>query len=105
MALIEWSDKLSVSMFEFDEEHKKLVGMINSLHEAMKSGKGKDLLPKTLDECTNYALKHFAHEEKLMVQYQYPEYKKHKAVHDDFVTKVVESRKLHEQQRIHQANY
>lgn len=98
MALIEWSANLSVGVSEFDQEHKKLILMINSLHDAMKAGKGKEVLAKILDEVTEYALKHFAHEEKLMVQYKYPEYKEHKTVHDNFVKTVIELRKQHDQQ-------
>lgn len=100
MALIEWNSKLSVSVDKFDEEHKQLIKMINSLHDAMKTGKGKELLAKILDESTDYVLKHFASEEKLMVQYKYPEYKEHKALHDEFVKKIGELRKLHDQQRL-----
>ena len=98
MAFIDWNEKLSVSVSELDEEHKKLIGMINSLHDAMKTGKGKDLLAKILDEMTQYVLKHFANEEKLMLKYEYPEYKQHKAVHDDFVKTVGELRKKHDAQ-------
>jgi len=29
----------------------------------MKSGKGKEVMPKLLDEATTYALKHFGNEE------------------------------------------
>jgi len=97
MALIEWDTKLSVTVPEFDEEHKKLIRMINSLHEAMKSGKGKELLTKILDDSTEYALKHFAHEEKIMVEYRYPEYKAHKALHGEFIKTVTELIKRHEQ--------
>ncbi|WP_378954770.1 bacteriohemerythrin [Pelosinus sp. sgz500959] len=100
MALIKWDAKLNVNVPEFDEEHKKLVQMINSLHDAMKSGKGKELLTKILDEATDYTLKHFVHEEKIMVQYKYPEYKEHKATHDEFAKKIVELRNLHDQQRL-----
>jgi len=96
MSLIEWNTKLSVTVFEFDEEHKQLIGMINSLHEAMKSGKGKELLTKILDDATEYTRKHFAHEEKLMVQYRYPEYKAHKELHDEFIKTVTEFRKKHD---------
>lgn len=98
MAFIDWNEKLSVSVSEFDEEHKKLIVMINSLHEAMRAGKGKDILAKILDDMTQYVLKHFANEEKLMVKYAYPEYKQHKAAHDEFVKTVGELRKKHDAQ-------
>ncbi len=42
MPLIEWSDKLSTGTRMFDEQHKKLVAMINELHNAMKYGRGKN---------------------------------------------------------------
>jgi hemerythrin len=33
---------------------------------------------------TGYTIKHFSDEEKLQVQYQYPDYPTHKQYHDDF---------------------
>ncbi|MDU2066141.1 MAG: bacteriohemerythrin [Sporomusaceae bacterium] len=103
MALIEWTSNFSVHLSEFDEEHKQLVAMINSLHEAMKSGKGKDSMAALLDKATVYAQKHFAHEEKMMLQYNYPKYKEHKEIHDEFAQKVTELRGLHDQNLL-QAN-
>lgn len=92
VALLEWNPKFSVGVSALDAEHKVLIGMINSLHDAMKAGKGKELLEKILDDAAKYALNHFANEEKLMMQYRYPEYKEHKAIHDNFAKKVGELR-------------
>ena len=36
MALIEWSDDLSVKVKELDVQHQKLIAMINDLNDAMK---------------------------------------------------------------------
>ena len=49
MSLIQWSDEYSVMVREMDDQHKTLVGMINDLHEAMKSGKGKDKMMFCID--------------------------------------------------------
>lgn len=103
MALIDWNSNFSVDLAEFDLEHQKLVAMINSLHAAMKAGKGREAMGTLLDEISDYVLKHFAHEEKLMVQHSYPKYKEHKTAHDDFVKKVKELRSLHDQKLL-QAN-
>ena len=43
MAIVTWNDSLSVNVTEIDEQHKKLVSMINELNEAMQQGKGKEV--------------------------------------------------------------
>lgn len=60
MALMSWSDNLSVNIKEIDEQHKKLVGMVNDLHDAMKMGKGNDVTGKILTGLIQYVGTHFA---------------------------------------------
>ncbi len=43
MALIDWDKSLSVNVEEIDQQHKKLIAMINELNEAMRNGKGKEV--------------------------------------------------------------
>ncbi len=88
MALITWSDALSVQVREIDDQHKRLVQLINSLHDAMKAGQGKEALEKTLQELANYAVYHFRTEENYMQQFSYAGYASHKLKHDAFVKKV-----------------
>lgn len=90
MAFINWNDNLSVGIIQIDAQHKNLVNMINSLYEAMTSGKGKDIVPKIIKDMFGYAVTHFSTEEKLMQQYGYPEYEAHKREHEAFVKKVQE---------------
>lgn len=93
MAYIILDEKYSVGVKESDLQHKKLVELINSLHDAMKEGKGKDVLARVLQELVKYAASHFATEEKYMTQFNYPGYSAHKAEHESFVTKVVDFQK------------
>ena len=44
MSLITWDESLSVNVAEIDRQHQKRVAMINELHDAMKSGKGKEIV-------------------------------------------------------------
>jgi hemerythrin len=88
MPLIPWSDDLSIGIHEIDDQHKKLVGLINDLHDAMKSGQAKQALEKTLSELADYAVYHFQVEEKYMEKFRYPEYHSHKLAHAAFVKKV-----------------
>ena|SRR5271157_2674097 len=93
MALMTWSDNLSVNIKEIDEQHKKLVGMVNELHEAMKQGKGSNLTGQVLSGLVQYVATHFATEEKLMKANAYPEYLKHKAEHDALTKQAVDLQK------------
>ncbi|MDR3563390.1 MAG: bacteriohemerythrin [Negativicutes bacterium] len=88
MALIDWNNQLSVNVPALDAEHKKLVAMLNSLHDAMKTGKGRAQLPVLLNEATTYAVEHFAHEEQLMTQHGYPDFAAHKDAHEKFIKQV-----------------
>lgn len=37
-----------VGITEFDEQHKKLIALINKLYDAMKEGDGKKVLKKNI---------------------------------------------------------
>jgi len=104
MASIEWTSNFSVKIPLFDAEHQKLIKMINSLEQAMKEGTNKEILSGLLTDVLNYTLRHFAHEEKLMIQYNFPFYAEHKAVHDHFAKKIKDYENLHDQQLL-QANH
>lgn len=82
MAHFEWKDQYSVGIPVIDEQHKKLVAMVNELYEAMSTGKGKDVLGKVLNDLIQYTKVHFQLEERLMQQHGYPEFAAHKAEHD-----------------------
>ena len=53
MALITWSSMFSVGVAEIDNQHKKLVELINQLNDAMHAGKGADVMGKVLSELVN----------------------------------------------------
>jgi hemerythrin len=97
MNLIDWTDNLSVNIKAIDEEHKKLISMINELHSSMGSGKGKETIGKVLTGLVNYTKTHFATEERLMEKHAYPGYLSHKGQHDTLTQQVVEiAAKFHE---------
>ena len=89
MALINWESSFSVNVAEIDRQHQVLVGLINDLNDAMKEGKGKDILMKILDELINYTATHFKFEEKYFDQFEYPNKDAHKLAHKNLVREVV----------------
>lgn len=89
MAYMEWSDKLSVGVDSVDVQHKRLVAMVNELFDAMKEGRGKDVLEKTLDGLIKYTVYHFSYEEKLFEQTGYPLSDEHKKEHKNLTEQVL----------------
>jgi hemerythrin len=92
MALIEWSSSLQLGVEEIDNQHRKLVAMINELNDAMRQGKGKTVLGKIVDGLTAYTGTHFKTEEKYFQQFAYAEATPHTDEHAAFVRKVTEFR-------------
>jgi hemerythrin len=84
-----WSDNLSVKVNEIDAQHKRLLELLNQMHEAMTQGKGRDIMGKTLGGLIDYTRTHFADEERLMTTHKYPAYAAHKAEHDELMQKVL----------------
>ncbi len=85
MKFIEWSNQMSVGVFEIDLQHKKLVGMLNHLFEAMQEGKSSRILKTIIDELVEYTKVHFETEEKYFHQFSYAEKEEHIEEHKSFV--------------------
>lgn len=99
MALFAWNDSFSVNIKHIDEQHKKLVNLLNNLHDAMKLGKGNQILSKILAELIGYVETHFTTEEKLMSAHRFPEYNSHKLEHTKLTQKAVELQQNFQQGR------
>ena len=93
MPLFNWNDSYSVKVKQFDDQHKKLVEMLNELHDAMMVGKGKDVLGQVLDKLIKYTGTHFSDEEKLMKLHNYPGYENQKKEHNKLVMEVLDVQK------------
>ena len=93
MSLLEWKDEFSVGVTEFDGQHKVLIDLINKLHDAMRAGVGRQALSDILSELVDYTKTHFENEEKLFLQYSYPESPAHRREHDALTKQVLEFQK------------
>lgn len=89
MPIMSWTDKYSVGIAAIDQQHKKLIELINTLHDAMAKGQAKAVLEKILGELVNYCASHFAMEEKLFETHGYPDTADHKEKHQKMTSKVL----------------
>ncbi len=90
---LEWSDDLSVGVPAMDQHHKKLIDLINQLHEAMRSGKGREGVGIALEELAKYVEYHFGAEEKLMKQHRCSGLHEQQEAHGQLIEKVNALRK------------
>jgi hemerythrin-like metal-binding protein len=89
--LVKWSDEqFSVGVKQIDDEHKRLVGLLNELHRALEAGTGEGALGGILDGLYQYTCYHFAHEEIMFRRSNYPAIEKHYEQHRILTTKVLE---------------
>ena len=93
MALMEWSPVFSVKVKKFDDQHKKLVDLVNQLHDAMKAGQGNAMLGVVLQSLITYTATHFKDEEQVMQANGYPDLVRHKGEHEKLVKQVLDLQK------------
>jgi hemerythrin len=89
MALLSWNPDLSVGVRVLDEDHKKLIAMINELHDSMLKGHSNDVVGGVLRRLANYTVEHFQREEKFFAQTNYPAAAAHKREHEKLKTQVM----------------
>ena len=84
MAYVIWCEMFSVNVPYIDNQHRKLLEIINDFHAALKEKKAENIVFQTLNSLISYAEKHFQDEEKLMEEAKYPpdDFKEHKKIHE-----------------------
>jgi hemerythrin len=90
MSLFEWNERFSVHIGEVDNQHRKLMEILNRLFDAMKAGKGRGVLDNVLRDLMDYTVYHFGTEERLMSEFNYHAYPMHKNEHIAFTKRVFE---------------
>ena len=87
---LKWKEKYSINNEVIDSQHREWFRRVNDLMEACRQRKGNDKIGELLDFVVDYTVKHFSTEEEIQKSSGYPDYKKHKGIHEAFVKKVKE---------------
>jgi hemerythrin len=88
VALMTWSDSLSVGVEEIDFQNLGLVNTLNAVHEVMMSGYGRDVTGPMLMALVKYTHDHFAEEEEFMLKTRYPKLAEQRAHHHHLTREV-----------------
>ena len=87
---VAWDDSYSVGIEDIDNDHKKLLTLINHLQTAVYYSTGETFEREALKELVDYTKYHFEREEKLMQDNGYPDYEPHKKQHEEMIARVQE---------------
>jgi hemerythrin len=88
MSLLTWNPQMSVGVRQLDDDHKKLIAMINELHAGMLAGHSADVVGGVLRRLVNYTVEHFNREEALFAKTNYPGAVAHKREHENLKKQV-----------------
>lgn len=88
MSLCTWDPTLATGISSIDGQHQYLFALVQGLYDAYRSGKGREVVPETLDELVAYCLTHFADEESHMNRARFPDLPFHHAEHQRLMAKV-----------------
>ncbi len=90
MDLVVWNPMLSVKVEKMDEQHKKIIELINKVFHVMEEESDIHIIKCVLEELIKYTKTHFKSEEGLLSKYKYPGLAEHKKVHSDLIDEINE---------------
>lgn len=85
---VTWNESYSVGIDSIDNDHKKLLGLINQLQTAVHYTTDESMIESTLDSLLDYTKYHFSREEGLMQECNYPNFHVHKQQHEAMILQV-----------------
>jgi hemerythrin len=85
---VEWRDEYSVGIQHIDDDHKKLISLLNNFTIAYDYAMSESFEKEALNELISYTKYHFDREEKMMEDNDYPDVIAHKAQHKVMIDQV-----------------
>jgi hemerythrin len=100
MPLITWDESFNIGVETINDQHKKLIGLLNGLFEIVKDIKQADKIEKIISELDDYIKYHFSFEEKCFKDFEYPEKDKHAQMHKIYIEKIEEFKQKFKENKI-----
>ena len=95
MEKLEWNVVLATGIEEIDEQHKRLLEILNQLREVTKRSKRREATAEVLQQMLDYTVYHFDYEEKLLEKAGYKLLPLHRRVHQLFIRRIPEFQQRH----------
>jgi hemerythrin len=90
VAFFTWQDRFNLGIPEIDKDHKILADLITRLHDAYASGNPEFNVGPVFYFLVDYARTHFAREETLMREVNFPGLVAHIAAHEALASRIEE---------------
>lgn len=82
--LFDFDSEFKLGIEAVDQEHVKLVDMLNNVHALIAEGKKAEAQTYFCQTLSDYVVEHFAHEEKFLESIGYPQIDEHKKIHENY---------------------
>lgn len=84
-----WNKNFETGNEIVDGQHKEIFRLVQQVLDADAFANRQEKIEVAMSFLSDYAVRHFASEESLMTESNYPQYDQHKGQHDGFVKDVV----------------
>jgi hemerythrin-like metal-binding protein len=81
MSFIKWRDSYNTGVEQFDQEHRKLVELIDTMYHAVRDKSDAAVIVQVWRDLMAYTSSHFTNEEQAMAAASYPELEAHRREH------------------------
>jgi hemerythrin len=95
LTFLRWDGDLSIGVASMDEQHHRLVEMVNQLYDAYRHDNGRGAAGPVLAGLVEYTTSHFRAEEEYMARQGYPELDEHRRLHAQLLGRVEDFRRRH----------
>ncbi|MCF7825584.1 MAG: bacteriohemerythrin [Candidatus Marinimicrobia bacterium] len=90
MQALVWNNRFNVGIREFDQHHKILFEMVNSLIIAKEENSGPQVIKNSLEQLHMYTIFHFTAEEAMMRHFEFDGLDEHVAEHEALLQQVID---------------
>ena len=80
-----WEDNYKICVAQIDVQHRMLLKLIDIIHEGVESRIEKSVLKDLLVKLAEFTRMHFWMEEQLMIEHEYPDFKRHHKEHRELL--------------------